>query len=402
MKQAVAAFVDIGREEGNLDFKSRLELVREQWLKANADDRKARPAEQTGIERAAAAPPRALEQEKPAAQLKKKKKFPWLLAVVGIGVAVVLLITLTKKKKQTLTVTVGEGIAGNPRAGSYLYKKGENVSYSYSLSSANYMNLSVFLDGIWAPLSGSFVMDSDHTLSASAAKIEANFSNGVLTIAGIGYELASIPAGMFAMGSNSLEAYPDERPVHNVRISREFWMGKTEVPQVLWKALMGTTPSHFINNDYHPVEQVSWDDCQAFIQKLNQLLGRNAFRLPTEAEWEYACRAGTTGDRYGNLNAIAWYAGNSGGSTHWVGQKKANAFGLTDTLGNVLEWCQDWYGPYAAGYQVDPSGPASGVFRVYRGGSWGRDARLVRCANRSSTAADYRHSSLGFRLAADR
>jgi tetratricopeptide (TPR) repeat protein len=128
MKQAVAAFVDIGREEGNLDFKSRLELVREQWLKANADDRKARPAEQTGIERAAAAPPRALEQEKPAAQLKKKKKFPWLLALVGIGVAVVLLITLTKKKKQTLTVTVGEGIAGNPRAGSYLYKKGENVS----------------------------------------------------------------------------------------------------------------------------------------------------------------------------------------------------------------------------------------------------------------------------------
>ena len=244
-------------------------------------------------------------------------------------------------------------------------------------------------------------MDRDHALSASSAKINATFANGVLIVDGVRYELAWIPAGTFAMGSNSPEAYSDEQPVHTVRISREFRMGRTEVTQGLWQAVMGNNPSHFKNGDNYPVEQVSWGDCQTFIQKLNQVLGGNAFRLPTEAQWECACRAGTTADRYGNLDAIAWYDGNSGGSTHPVGQKQANAWGLNDTLGNVMEWCQDWYGPYTAGYQVDPSGPAYGNFRVYRGGSCGRASRLVRAATRSSVTADYRHSSLGFRLVSD-
>ena len=106
------------------------------------------------------------------------------------------------------------------------------------------------------------------------------------------------------------------------------------------------------------------------------MVGGNAFRLPTEAEWEYACRAGTTGDRYGNIDVIAWYYSNSGSTTHPVGQKQANAWGLFDTLGNVWEWCQDWYGDYSAGYQTDPTGPGSGSYRVDRGGSWCDDARL--------------------------
>jgi formylglycine-generating enzyme required for sulfatase activity len=402
MEQAVEAYIDIGKEEGNLDFKSRLELVREQRLKANAEDKKAATTVPTGTEKAAAEQPIVHEQEKPAAQLKKKKKFPWLLTLVGIGVVVILIVVLKKKKKQTLIVTVGEGVAGNPMAGSYIFKKGESISYFYSLSSESYKDLTVLLDGTKAPASGSIIMDSDHTLFVSATKIEATYTNGVLTVAGIRYELAPIPAGTFKMGSNSLEAYLDEGPLHTVRISNWFRMGKTEVTQGLWQAVMGSNPSYFKNGDNYPVEQVSWDNCQAFLQKLNQLLGENVFRLPTEAEWEYACRAGTTGDRYGDLDAVSWYNGNSGGSTHLVGQKQANAFGLKDTLGNVMEWCQDWYGPYVAGYQVNPTGPISGVFRVYRGGSWGRDARLVRCANRSNATTDYFHSSLGFRLAANR
>ena len=146
------------------------------------------------------------------------------------------------------------------------------------------------------------------------------------------------------------------------------------------------------------METVSWDDVQEFIRKLNAAVGEERYRLPTEAEWEYAARAGTSGDRYGNLDAIAWYGDNSGSRTHPVGRKAPNAWGLHDMLGNVWEWTQDWYGDYPGGSVTDPQGPASGSERVFRGGSWGGFARYCRASFRGYDSPGFRAGYLGFRL----
>jgi formylglycine-generating enzyme required for sulfatase activity len=232
------------------------------------------------------------------------------------------------------------------------------------------------------------------------------YTNGILTINGVRYELAAIPAGEFQMGSDlhPEASRPGEQPVHTVRISRNFWVGKTEVTQGIWQAVMGSNPSNFKKGDTYPVEQVSWNDCQTFITKLNQLAGGNIFRLPTEAEWEYTCRAGTTGDRYGDIDVIAWY-GDTWGGTHPVGQKQPNGFGLYDMLGNVAEWCQDYEGPYAAGYQTDPIGSSSGPYRIIRGRSFYNYASAVYSSARGWGEPDWLDlgpkGCLGFRLAAN-
>jgi len=212
-------------------------------------------------------------------------------------------------------------------------------------------------------------------------------------------EMVPIANGSFAMGSTSGESYEEERPVHTVALA-SFMIGKYEVTQGQWQAVMGNNPGHFPIGNNYPVENVSWNEVQAFIQKLNAMTGKR-YRLPTEAEWEYACRAGTTGERYGNLDAIAWHASNAGGSTHPVGQKQANAWGLYDMLGNVSEWCQDWYGMYSVEFKAKPAGPVSGTRRVIRGGSWIPlpGTRHTRAARRSSYAPNIRNASLGFRLA---
>ena len=215
-----------------------------------------------------------------------------------------------------------------------------------------------------------------------------------------GMEFVRVPAGEFLMGSTSEEADSREQPVTRVRISRAFELGKHEVTQAEWEAVMGSNPSRFdeCGGDC-PVEEVSWDDVQEFIGRLNALAGEARYRLPTEAEWEYAARAGTSGDRYGgDLDAIAWYGGNSGGRTHAVGQKAPNAWGLHDMLGNVGEWVQDWYGDYPGGSVTDPQGPASGSYRVYRGGSWLFVARYCRASNRNLNTPGDRIRILGFRL----
>ena len=224
-----------------------------------------------------------------------------------------------------------------------------------------------------------------------------------------GIEFVWIPAGEFRMGSTGRYAYDDEKPVTRVRISRGYWLGKYEVTQGQWEGVMGGNPSRFENCGQDcPVERVSWNDVQAFIRKLNGRLGGERYRLPTEAEWEYAARAGTTSDTYaGNvtdprgedpvLNRIAWYNENSGGRTHRVGRKTPNAFGLHDMMGNVWEWVGDWYGDYPGGTVTDPVGPASGSLRVSRGGSCGSNARFCRSANRSRNSPG-RGSNLGFRL----
>jgi formylglycine-generating enzyme required for sulfatase activity len=278
---------------------------------------------------------------------------------------------VSAREEFILTVNLGAGTAGTPAA-TTVYSKNEIVPYSYSaLSSAS--SLQVRFDNVVVAASGTVTMSTDHTLTVGITDSTATYSNGVLTVNGIRYEMTLVPAGEFQMGSDSPEAAPDEQPVHTVLISKPFWLGKTEVTQALWQAVMGSNPSKFKIGDNYPVEETRWEWCWDFIASLNQMLGSDLFRFPTEAEWEYACRAGTTGERYGELDAIAWYLDNSGGCTHPVGLKQPNAFGLYDMLGNVWEWCRDIYNfPYPSGYLIDPvvlEFPGRGG-RVYRGCSW--------------------------------
>ena len=217
----------------------------------------------------------------------------------------------------------------------------------------------------------------------------------------LGMEFAWIPAGRFEMGSPEGEEGRDANEVqHEVRISEGFWMGRYEVTQGEWEAVMGANPSEFKACARCPVESVSWEDVQDFILELNDLQSGSGYvyRLPTEAEWEYAARAGTTGARYGELDEIAWYRDNSGETTHPVGEKRANAWGLHDMLGNVYEWTADWYGKYPSGMVTDPRGPSTGLGRVVRGGSWGSGARFVRSAYRDDISPGGRYGHVGFRL----
>jgi len=192
----------------------------------------------------------------------------------------------------------------------------------------------------------------------------------------------------------------DESPAHQVTVSG-FYMGETEVTQALWKAVMGANPSYF-KGDNLPVETVSWDDCQKFIKKLNELTGKK-FRLPTEAEWEYAARGGSKskGYKYSGSNtpgSVAWYDGNSGSKTHPVKTRGANGLGLYDMSGNVWEWCSDWYGDYSSSEPTNPKGPSSGSNRVNRGGSWYNNARYCRVSFRDRSDPSYRGYTLGLRL----
>ncbi len=211
-----------------------------------------------------------------------------------------------------------------------------------------------------------------------------------------GMEFVWIPAGKLRLGSEEGEA--DERPVRSVSL-RGFWMGRTEVTQGQWKSVMGDNPSAFKTGDDLPVESVDWDDVAAFIAKLNARGGAR-FRLPTEAEWERACKAGSDAQRYGEIGAIAWYRDNSEGATHPVRMKAPNAWGLYDMLGNVWEWCADWYDEkaYAAGPAADPKGPASGTHRVGRGGSWYVAEAKVRASFRLGMEPTSKGMNLGFRL----
>ena len=213
-----------------------------------------------------------------------------------------------------------------------------------------------------------------------------------------GMEFVWVPAGEFRMGSTSSEAEDDEQPVTRVRISRGFSLGKHEVTQAEWQGAMGTNPSAFFSCGQCPVNRVSWNDAQEFVGRLNGRSGGNRYRLPTEAEWEYAARAGTTRDRYGNLDAIGWCRGNSADPMPPVGGKAANAWGLHDMLGNVSEWVEDWYGAYPGGAVTDPRGPASGSSRVLRGGSWFNFASGCRASNRIGGTNGDRDIDLGFRL----
>ncbi len=219
------------------------------------------------------------------------------------------------------------------------------------------------------------------------------------------YGLIPIKGGAFIMGctdEQGSDCYGDEKPSHRVTVS-DFKLGKYEVTQAQWNKIMGSNPSKFSNCDECPVEQVSWDDIQAFLRKLNFQTGKN-YRLPSEAEWEYASRGGNKsgGYKYAGSNTIddvAWFTENAGSKTHPVGGKRPNELGLYDMSGNVYEWCQDWFGNYSSGSQNNPSGASTGSHRVNRGGGWDGPARDCRVSNRGYDAPASRFYNLGFRLA---
>ena len=238
---------------------------------------------------------------------------------------------------------------------------------------------------------------------AHQQKPAASTSRPKVSLDDIMRNMVYVEGGTFTMGATSEQQEPgdDEKPTHRVSLS-SFYIGKYEVTQALWKAVMGSNPSNW-KGDNLPVENVSWNDCQTFLRKLNAMTGKN-FRLPTEAEWEFAARGGnrSRGYQYSGSNVlsdVAWYDDNSGMKTHNVGTKAPNELGIYDMSGNVSEWCQDWYGDYHGYLQTNPTGPSSGSYRVLRGGSWRYGAGGCRVAFRFIFTPDYRGIYLGLRLA---
>ena len=234
----------------------------------------------------------------------------------------------------------------------------------------------------------------------------------LITVNGASFTMIPVEGGSYMMGATpeqGTDGIDREKPVHQVTLS-SYYIGETEVTQALWEAVMGDNPSHFIGGQ-RPVENVSWDDCQVFISTLNELTGRT-FRLPTEAEWEFAARGGNASEGYkyagsDDVTAVAWYSyndtwdlrGTGAYGTHDVMTRMFNELEIYDMSGNVHEWCQDWYNGYSDEAQIDPVGPATGTHRVYRGGSWYFDEWFCRVSFRNSVVPTYRSYGIGMRLA---
>ena len=243
-------------------------------------------------------------------------------------------------------------------------------------------------------------------VEAGERKIKEEPTKTIYLDNGVSLTMIGVAPGSFMMGSEN--GYDSQKPVYRVTLTKPYYLGETEVTQAQWRAVMGNNPSYFQGDD-HPVEQVSWDDAMAFCQKLNDE-GRAPkdwkFTLPTEAQWEYACRGGNKSRGYtysgsDDVGEVAWYGNNSGRETHAVRQKEANELGFYDMSGNVFEWCLDWYrsGSYSSGAVTDPQGPQSGSRRVLRGGGWDSGAQFCRSAYRFSFSPGHRNFSCGFRLA---
>ena len=315
--------------------------------------------------------------------------------------------------KQTIIIKEGETLSVNEKL-----QTGKEISISTDKSGDK-----IYVDGNYVGISPitSTLAYGTHTIKAerngktvskninvaqssgdSSVKLTF-FGNQTFTVNGVSFTMIAVEGGTFQMGATSeqgSDAESDEKPVHSVTLS-DYYIGETEVTQELWTAVMGNNPSNFKGNK-KPVEKVSWDDCQEFVKKLNQLTGKN-FRLPTEAEWEYAARGGnkSKGYKYSGSNTIddvAWYTSNSGSKTHDVKTKQANELGIYDMSGNVYEWCQDWYGSYSSSSQTNPTGSTSGSTRVVRGGSWYCSARSCRVSYRDNGNPGISYRILGLRL----
>ncbi|MBW1613373.1 MAG: formylglycine-generating enzyme family protein [Deltaproteobacteria bacterium] len=227
----------------------------------------------------------------------------------------------------------------------------------------------------------------------------------IFKVNGVTFQLLYVPPGTFMMGSPSNEeGHKAEEIQHEVAITKGFWIGRTEVTQELYQVIMGKNPSYYKGPNF-PVENVSWNDSVKFIHRLNDLLPDGHFNLPSEAQWEYTCRAGSKGAYcFGNdgakLDQYAWLGDNTHGKIRLqpVATKKPNAWGIYDMHGNLWEWCVDWYGEYPIRALSDPSGPPSGSEKVCRGGSWFSGKGGVRCADRDHAPLDYTSTSVGFRL----
>jgi formylglycine-generating enzyme required for sulfatase activity len=218
-----------------------------------------------------------------------------------------------------------------------------------------------------------------------------------------GIEFVYVPGGTFEMGDVIGGGFGHEKPVHKVTVLN-FYIAKYPVTQRQYYSVMKENPSHFKKGNEYPVENVTWNEAKAFIKKLNEKTGGEiGFRLPSEAEWEYAARSGGKREKYcggDDIDKLAWYKDNSGGSTHPVGEKEPNGLGIYDMSGNVWEWCADWYGDYPLGSVTDPTGPSGGSLRVLRGGSWNSFAQSCRSAARNGFSPDSRGlEHVGFRLA---
>ncbi len=250
----------------------------------------------------------------------------------------------------------------------------------------------------------SFISAETSFISAETPVNEA-WTNETMTFEanGVSFTMIPVEGGTFTMGATSemTEPFDWEKPTHQVTLS-SYYIGETEVTQALWKAVMGSNPSWFKGDDL-PVERVSWNNCQTFISKLNALTGKN-FRLPTEAEWEFAARGGnqsrhTQYSGSSRIDDVAWYDGNSGLKTHPVKTKQPNELGIYDMTGNVEEWCQDWYGIYSSYAQTNPTGAGSGSKRVGRGGSWFFSPEYCRSSYRINCSPVISYNNLGLRLA---
>ena len=261
--------------------------------------------------------------------------------------------------------------------------------------------------GMSSTSSTSYSHTSSNSYGSSNYGNSGSMQNQTFTVKGVPFTMIYVEGGSFVMGctSEQSDCNDDERPTHRLMLD-SYYIGETEVTQELWRAVMGDNPSKFRGDETKlPVEMVSWEDCQFFITLLNRMTGRK-FRLPTEAEWEYAARGGrkSENNKYAgapSLDYVGWYKNNSGSRTHDVKSKIPNELGIYDMSGNVWEWCQDWFGSgyYANSPQANPTGPSSGSYRVCRGGCWEtNDAQYCRVANRDHLSPGYRSDGIGFRV----
>jgi len=254
------------------------------------------------------------------------------------------------------------------------------------------------------------IADVNAVINIMLGKNNQDESITTFTVNGVSFKMVAVEGGTFTMGATDDYAYVWEKPAHQVTLSG-YSIGQTEVTQELWQAVMGTNSSYFqASNDaifgtdlQRPVEMVSWEDCQTFITKLNELTGKT-FRLPTEAEWEYAARGGNMNQGYmyagsDNVDDVAWYNNNSNSTTNTVATKTPNELRLYDMSGNVWEWCQDWWGDYSSEAQNNPSGPDSGSTHICRSGSWNQNFTLCRVSTRNDFNPTDTRNNLGLRLA---
>ena len=259
------------------------------------------------------------------------------------------------------------------------------------------------------PLDSRFCPRCGHPVGGASESVSMNSAILEFEVEDVSFKMILVEHGSFTMGATSeqKDPYDDEKPAHKVTLTKDYYMGETQVTQALWKSVMGENPSWF-EGEERPVEGVSWDDCKKFIRKLNrklrsQLHGKS-FRLPTEAEWEFAARGGNKSCGYqfsgsDDLDEVACYSDNSDGETSDVASFEPNELGIYDMSGNVCEWCLDWYGNYNSSAQTDPKGLTSGSDRVIRGGSWSLDVESCRLSYRENGSPDDSDNDLGLRLA---